>query len=451
MLAQTQQSASLELPFGIPGDVRIVLTLLGNDLRRLKRENLRSGSPAAYIVAITCVAVAALAQVAIGRFVEDVSPSIAYYQAIFIAALLGGIPAGTMAAVLSVLLAWWGFDTQYFSGDDFFDRGSMLDRSINNGLNILAAAFIIFAAECFRRVRRSNRPRTETPLAATERADASSGLRKLYRFLRKGLKPNSLPAYKFALACIAIATIIRIGFGWVGGIGLPFASFYPAILIVSLIAGVEAALFAMIVSMLVVGWAFYPPSFSFGPPLRGQVIDIGLYLLASLLTLWLAESYRRVLPHFREIQIGKLNFIASIAACFSMVVLTTIVLMALEPHAGLHHLLICYLVPTTVIAIFYGSMFALFTSFVCAFAAAYFLFPPAFSLYDADPLYVTELVFLVLVGLVTSNVVSLLTHGVRPDSARGKQDDRSLFFAAVLHAAGPACFCSTTLAVRRLN
>ena len=38
------------------------------------------------------------------------------------------------------------------------------------------------------------------------------------------------------------------------------------------------------------------------------------------------------------------------------------------------------------------------------------------------------MVFLVLVGLVTNNVVALLTHGVRPDTVRRKQEDCSLFF-----------------------
>ena len=411
--------------------------LLGNDLRHLKGENLRSGSPAPYLVVITCVAVAALAQVAIGHFVDDVSPSSAYYPAIFAAALLGGIRAGIMAAILSVILEWLGFDTHYFNDSNFRDHGPGLNRSINYGLNILAAAFIIFAAECFRRVGVTNQRQADSPRPAMVQADAETAntpiganrrLRKLYRIWREGLRPNSLAAYGFALACIAIATSIRFGFGWLGDIVLPFACFYPAILIVSLVGGVEAALFAMIVSMAVVGWAFFPPSFSIGPPTRGQVIDIGLYLFASLLTLWLAESYRRVLPRFREIQIGKLNFIASIALCFSMVVLTTIALLILEPYIGVHYLVIGYLVPTTVIAILYGSMFAFLTSFVCALAAGYFLFPPKFSLYVADPLQVTEFVFLILVGLVANNVVALLTHGVRPDTARQKPDDGNLLF-----------------------
>lgn len=408
-----------------------MFTLLSNDLSRLKREILRSGSPALYLIAITCVAVAALAQVAIGRFVQDVSPSIAYYPAIFVASLLGGIRAGIMAALLSVVLGWWGFDTQYFNDRDFFEHGSGLNRSINNGLNILAAAFIIFAADCFRRVGASPQLQGKPPRLAVVSTDAetkNSGWRKAYKFWRRGLRPNSVAAYGFALACIAVASLIRFGFGWFADIVLPFACFYPAILIVSLIGGVEAALFAMVVSMFVVGWAFYPPSFSIGPPTRGQVIDIGLYLFASLLTLWLAESYRRVLPHFREIQTGKLNFIAATAVCFTAVVLTTIVLLILEPHVGVHHLLIGYLVPMIIIAVFYGSAFAFVTSFACAFAAAYFLFPPRFSLYVANPLDATELVFLVLVGMVMGNVVALLTHGVRADSSRGRPEDRSLFF-----------------------
>ena len=409
-----------------------MLVVLGNDLRKLASGNLPSGSPAAYLVAVTCVAVAALAHFAFAHFINDISPSIAYYPAIFIAALLGGVRAGIIAAVLSLILGWWGFDAQSFGG-----ATSALNRSINNSLNILAAAFIIVAAECFRRVGADEQRHAEmTPAraagvgvqAAIAPVTASPQLRKLQQIWRAGLSPNSLAAYVFALACIAIATLVRFGFGWFGDIILPFACFYPAILIVSLIGGMEAALFAMILSMAVVGWAFFPPYYTFGPPTRSQIVDIGLYLFASLLTLWLAESYRRVLPRFRENQIGKLNFIAPIAVSFGMVLLTTIVLLTMESNIGAQHLVIGYLVPITIIAILYGSAFAFLTSFASALAAAYFLFPPKFSLYVADPLHATELVFFVVVALVASNVVALLTHGVRPDIARRKPADHSRFF-----------------------
>lgn len=409
-----------------------MVSLLKNELRRLRGENLRPGSPAGYLVAFTCVAVAALAQVAIGRFVNDVSPSIAYYPAIFVAALLGGVRAGVMAAVMSVVLGWWGFDTQFFDERDFIDRTSVLSRSINNGLNLLAGAFIIFAAECFRRVGGNNLPQGVANWAQRGGNIAmlvpGARLSRLQRFLRQGLRPNSFEAYVFGLVCIAIASLVRFGFGWLGDIALPFACFYPAILIVSLVAGMEAALVAMLVSMAVVGWAFFPPYFSLGPPTPGQVLDIGLYLCASLLTLWLAESYRRVLPPFRDIQVGKLNFIAPIAACCSMVLLTTIILLPLEREVGADLLLIAYILPTTLIAVLYGSMFAFLTSLVSVAAAAYFLFPPKFTLYVDDPLHVTELVFFVLIAVVASNVIALRMHGVRADATRKIQGDQSLFF-----------------------
>ena len=95
---------------------------------------------------------------------------------------------------------------------------------------------------------------------------------------------------------------------------------------------------------------------------------------------------------------------------FGAVALTTAILVAVDSGAELDHLEIAYLFPTALIAVLYGSNFAFLTSFASAITTAYFLFPPKFSLYIANPLHIAELGFFMLVALIAGKIVSLLSH-----------------------------------------
>ena len=92
------------------------------------------------------------------------------------------------------------------------------------------------------------------------------------------------------------------------------------------------------------------------------------------------------------------------------VFLTTAILIAVDDGAELEHLEIAYLFPTALIAVCYGSNFAFLTSCASAITAAYFLFPPRFSLHIANPLHIVELGFFVLLSVIAGKIVSLLTH-----------------------------------------
>lgn len=90
--------------------------------------------------------------------------------------------------------------------------------------------------------------------------------------------------------------------------------------------------------------------------------------------------------------------------------LTTAILVAVDKGAELEHLEIAYLFPTALIAVVYGSNFAFLTSCASAITAAYFLFPPKFTLHIANPLHIAELGFFMVVALIAGKIVSLLTH-----------------------------------------
>jgi K+-sensing histidine kinase KdpD len=70
------------------------------------------------------------------------------------------------------------------------------------------------------------------------------------------------------------------------------------------------------------------------------------------------------------------------------------------------HLMLGYLLPTILVAIYFGSILAVLTSFSSGLAAAYFLLPPKFSFYIDDPVHVVELAFTIMLAVIASKVVA---------------------------------------------
>src|ERR1051325_8960511 len=92
------------------------------------------------------------------------------------------------------------------------------------------------------------------------------------------------------------------------------------------------------------------------------------------------------------------------------VAVATVVLLIVDARLQAQHLVIGYLLPTTLVAIAYGSTPAFLASAASSLAAAYFLFPPKFNLYIANPLHIAELGFFILLALIASKITALLTH-----------------------------------------
>jgi K+-sensing histidine kinase KdpD len=409
-------------------DVRIVLTGWRDALRRLGREGLPPGSARAYLFAVACVGVAALAYIAFAQFTDEIAPSILYNPAVFVAALFGGIGAGLIAVAFSVVLLWWAFDSRYFGG-----QITALTPALNCGLYLAAAVVIIWVAERYRSFGRINRQRiddlSEVPPAG---ADPVSGpvaapfsLHTLREWWRRGLRPYSLAGYIVALACIPIATLIRLGFGWLGGEMLPLVSYYPAILLTALMGGTGAGLFAMVLSLVVVWLEFPAPLLSFGPPTRDESVGLSLYVFASLLTVWLAENHRHAVRGGQARESPILELATPVLVASSAVLLTTFVLLAVDSYLAPDHLVLGYLVPTIIIAMHYGSTLAVVTSFTCGIAAAYFLFPPKLSFYVTDPLHIAELGFFLLLAVIASKAVAVLTDDIRIRNSRPRNRARS--------------------------
>jgi two-component sensor histidine kinase len=135
----------------------------------------------------------------------------------------------------------------------------------------------------------------------------------LRRLLRWGLKPGSPGAIGFAICCVTISLGIRLIFWLFRPDLVVFATYYPAVLLSTLIGGWTAGIAAQVLGG-VVAWLFFDPSLA--PPtgtFGEQVADFGLYGLSSGLIIWASEHYRRVIrkldeeEHYRRLVVDELN------------------------------------------------------------------------------------------------------------------------------------------------
>src|SRR5262249_42647739 len=70
-------------------------------------------------------------------------------------------------------------------------------------------------------------------------------------------------AYAVAIGLVALATLARWAMGDYGGGQIPFITFFPAIIIATLIGGLWPSVCAIILSVLSAWYLFIPPAFSF--------------------------------------------------------------------------------------------------------------------------------------------------------------------------------------------
>ena len=97
-----------------PAGAGNVKTQIDRALTALHR-NIAPGSSQAYLFAICCVVVSALAHLALGGLSDDVAPFVTFYPAPLVAALIGGLGPGVVATVLGALIVWWVFLLPQFS------------------------------------------------------------------------------------------------------------------------------------------------------------------------------------------------------------------------------------------------------------------------------------------------------------------------------------------------
>jgi two-component sensor histidine kinase len=121
----------------------------------------------------------------------------------------------------------------------------------------------------------------------------------LLQQFRRFVSPNSIGAYVFAGACVVVGTALRVAIGWIDAGAAPFTIYFPIILIVALFCGAAVALVALAVILIVGWWAFIPPYYEFAAITSRELLNMLLFALTSILTIWLADSYRRVVDALR--------------------------------------------------------------------------------------------------------------------------------------------------------
>jgi Domain of unknown function (DUF4118) len=105
------------------------------------------------------------------------------------------------------------------------------------------------------------------------------------------VRPWSAGAFALGLSAVFVATAVQ-ALLFHAGFELYFATFLPAVFLAGFLAGVPAAALVVVVTVPLVWWAFIPPYFEFNPLIAAHVDAITMFLLLSLLMIFLADGCR---------------------------------------------------------------------------------------------------------------------------------------------------------------
>ena len=107
-------------------------------------------------------------------------------------------------------------------------------------------------------------------------------------------KSHWLLRYIAAVAAVGAGLLLRLALtAWVGT-GLPtYITFYPAVMVVALLAGFGPGLVATVTTVLVVDYWLLPPINQFGVTNPTDAVGLGLFLCMGIFMSLVAEGYRR--------------------------------------------------------------------------------------------------------------------------------------------------------------
>jgi two-component sensor histidine kinase len=120
------------------------------------------------------------------------------------------------------------------------------------------------------------------------------------RLWQGGLPPRSLASFIFALACVAVATIVRMAIGEISPASAVFAPYYSATLVAALVGGWRAGSFAAVAGAVAAFWLFVPPDWTSHAFDREWIVSYLLFAASSLVIVWAAKSYRDLLWRLRN-------------------------------------------------------------------------------------------------------------------------------------------------------
>jgi K+-sensing histidine kinase KdpD len=113
------------------------------------------------------------------------------------------------------------------------------------------------------------------------------------------LRPGTVGAYLLALLSVGAATALRLASDpYVDG--LQFATFFPAVIITTLIGGLGAGLFSVVLSVAAVTFFVLPPPFYFYVEKPGDVLALLLYTVVMLFTVAFIVGMRFAVQDLQE-------------------------------------------------------------------------------------------------------------------------------------------------------
>ncbi len=123
---------------------------------------------------------------------------------------------------------------------------------------------------------------------------------RLSKFTREGFPAGSLPAYVFAVLCVAAAFVAHFAFDQRAGGITPSILYNPAVFVAALIGGVRAGLLAVAVSVALLWWAFDWRSLEAQATAFSPALNCTLYVAAAMFIIWIAARYRSLGQRGRE-------------------------------------------------------------------------------------------------------------------------------------------------------
>jgi PAS domain S-box-containing protein len=114
------------------------------------------------------------------------------------------------------------------------------------------------------------------------------------------LRPGTVGAYALALLSAALALALRVAIDpYV--VGVHYITFFPAVIITTLISGFRAGLFCVVLSAAATIFFVLPPHWSFYVEHPGEVLALLLFILATLSTVILIAGMRFAIEGYREL------------------------------------------------------------------------------------------------------------------------------------------------------
>lgn len=120
-----------------------------------------------------------------------------------------------------------------------------------------------------------------------------------------GLTPRSGNALLFAIACVGIATVVRIGLGRISPDSTVFAPYYSATLVAALVGGAESGTLAAGLGAITVYYLFVPEDWGLAPFRLEQLVSLILYGASSVVIIWAAQSYRGLMQRLRATETAR--------------------------------------------------------------------------------------------------------------------------------------------------